>query len=119
MRGRLAAVTGKQEKTKSVAARVAAGDADPPKNVVAAIAAVEALLDRRHKLLRGELARGECDQERFDFESHPDQHYAYQWEEVDGEVVEIRKHGDGPTQIIHRPEMSAREDARAYAPGKV
>lgn len=95
---------------ESKAARLAAnfsGDAQGlPGHIQEAVSEVERMVARQKLLYEASNARGEFTEDEWVHHS-ANSLFAYRFEEVDGEIVEIRKDSPrGKTKLIHRPELT-------------
>lgn len=98
---------------KSNAEKIADGSLKAPPHVEEAVLDVNRVYNDQ-KIRRGAaVAIGQMTAEEND--SHP--LYAYRYEEVDGEIVEIRKDSDGKATLVHRPDLTppGKVDPRAIA----
>jgi hypothetical protein len=93
----------------SRAAKICAGEIDPPKSVQSVIGDVEYHVARVAKLTEAALLRGDITQEEADTQAENAHASAYVY--VDGECIEV--HRDSPrhkTRLTHQPERPAPED---------
>lgn len=98
---------------KSTAEKIVSGSLKPPPHVAEAMYEVERIYKDQKFRREAAVAAGEMSEE----ENGAIPLYAYRYEEVDGEIIEVRKDSSGAPRLFHRPELrpASKVDMRSVA----